>query len=561
MNFIELDGEKTLCWSNSFQNVESLTLNDDSSSPSSSSQVEEEAEENTPTVLSTSVPNSGVVESKGDEDIKFPISKEINDKIFCVHGNICRITNLDCVVNPTNERLNDLDGISGTIYSYAGRSALTEECLKEHPNGCRTGESVITRGGNLAVHKIIHTVGPRWSKKYETAAENALHSCYKSSLIQCVENTMRTIALPCLYKSKKNYPREEAAHVAARTVRRFLEKYTSKMDKVIFCLSSAEEYERYIRILKLYFPRNHSEVRQAQQDLPDHIGNEDGELVIAERRIGAGLSDTNEFERTDNLAGANDPNLAHFRGLSDNDTGGSNDLLADLPDERNDDGVPLNQQNVDFVQDGADFRSLHSQDPNDRRIRESNGTGLLDAEEAQTETEWIAESVYADYLIWAEQEDLSDIASSNFIYLGGKDKVGRQSVIILARNIPASTALMDRILLYLIKIMDPVVQREYVVVFFESGMEKSNQPTLKWLQSVHAIFNRRYKKNMKKIYYVHPTMWTRAMSWVITPWVKWKVWRKLVYINTVESLFQHFETDQIRLPRFAVEYERTMNGL
>jgi hypothetical protein len=29
---------------------------------------------------------------------------------------------------------------------------------------------------------IIHTVGPRYNEKYKTAAENALHSCYKSSL-------------------------------------------------------------------------------------------------------------------------------------------------------------------------------------------------------------------------------------------------------------------------------------------------------------------------------------------------------------------------------------------
>lgn len=45
--------------------------------------------------------------------------------------------------------------------------------------GCHTGEAVITKGYNLPAGYVIHTVGPRFSVKYQTAAENALHGCYR----------------------------------------------------------------------------------------------------------------------------------------------------------------------------------------------------------------------------------------------------------------------------------------------------------------------------------------------------------------------------------------------
>jgi len=65
---------------------------------------------------------------------------------------------------------------------------------------------------------VIHTVGPKFSEKYRTAAENALHSCYRSCLSLVVESGLRTIAFPCINTSRKMYPREDAAHIAIRTL-------------------------------------------------------------------------------------------------------------------------------------------------------------------------------------------------------------------------------------------------------------------------------------------------------------------------------------------------------
>ena len=44
---------------------------------------------------------------------------------------------------------------------------------------CRTGQVRVTQGHNLPARFIIHTVGPKYNIKYQTAAENTLHMCYR----------------------------------------------------------------------------------------------------------------------------------------------------------------------------------------------------------------------------------------------------------------------------------------------------------------------------------------------------------------------------------------------
>jgi O-acetyl-ADP-ribose deacetylase (regulator of RNase III) len=44
----------------------------------------------------------------------------------------------------------------------------------------RIGSSLRCYWGTIERYRhVIHTVGPRYSLKYQTAAENALHGCYR----------------------------------------------------------------------------------------------------------------------------------------------------------------------------------------------------------------------------------------------------------------------------------------------------------------------------------------------------------------------------------------------
>lgn len=95
---------------------------------------------------------------------------------------------------------------------------------------------------------MIHTVGPVGEKP------DLLNSCYKNSLNILLENGLKSIAFPCISTGIYGYPQLPAAHVAAYTVRKHLEKHSNKVDRVIFCLFMPEDREIYEGILQSYFP-------------------------------------------------------------------------------------------------------------------------------------------------------------------------------------------------------------------------------------------------------------------------------------------------------------------
>lgn len=70
---------------------------------------------------------------------------------------------------------------------------------------------------------VIHTVGPIGEDT------ELLTRCYERCLTLAKENNARTVAFPCISTGVYGYPNENAAHVAIRTVRKFLEENESSV--------------------------------------------------------------------------------------------------------------------------------------------------------------------------------------------------------------------------------------------------------------------------------------------------------------------------------------------
>lgn len=83
-----------------------------------------------------------------------------------------------------------------------------------------------------------------------------LSSCYKSALDILRPNNCRSIAFPCISTGVYGYPNENAAHVALKTVRTWLEDPTNQanIDRIIFCLFLDKDVDIYNRLLPKYFP-------------------------------------------------------------------------------------------------------------------------------------------------------------------------------------------------------------------------------------------------------------------------------------------------------------------
>lgn len=173
------------------------------------------------------------------------MEKICKDRIELIKGDITTL-DVDVIVNAANNSLLGGGGVDRAIHNAAGPE-LYAECLTL--DGCKTGESKITKGYNLKARYIIHTVGPVWhgGKKNET---DLLASCYVSSLTLAKNKKLKTIAFPGISTGYYGFPRDLAALIATNETKRFI-KANPVPEKVIFVTFDDESYNIYRKLLDL----------------------------------------------------------------------------------------------------------------------------------------------------------------------------------------------------------------------------------------------------------------------------------------------------------------------
>ncbi|KAJ8468050.1 hypothetical protein OPV22_030602 [Ensete ventricosum] len=474
---------------------------------------------------------------------RFPVDHEINSKIYLWRGNPWNLE-VDAVVNSTNESLDEAHSSPG-LHAAAG-PGLAEECASL--GGCRTGMAKITNAYDLPARKVIHTVGPKYAVKYHTAAENALSHCYRSCLELLIENGLQSIATGCIYTEAKNYPREPAAHVAIRTVRRFLEKQKDKITAVVFCTTTSSDTEIYKRLLPLYFPRDKHEEEIAVSKLPADVGDENGETIIDERKI----------------------RIKPLPAVSASTPKPSTTSL-DLP--VSDVGLTLRRKNSFSLESYLDpaFMSL-IKDPDQRRKEQQEkavqtqsgfncakllGFGDLGGPPLSAAEEY---SLHSRYLAKANSLNLSDIAEMKIIYRGGVDSEGRPVMVVIGAHFLLRCLDLERFVLYVIKEFEPLIQKPYSIVYIHSAASLQVQPDLGWMKRLQQILGRKHKRNLHAIYVLHPTLGLRTAVFALQLFVDGEVWKKVVYVDRLLQLFRYVPREQLTIPDFVFQHDLEVNG-
>jgi len=148
-------------------------------------------------------------------------------------GNITK-QNVDVIVNAANKSLLGGGGVDGAIHRGAGAELLAE-CRTL--GGCNTGEAKITKGYNLPVRYVIHTVGPIW-RGGDAEEAQLLANCYKSSLQLALENKVKSIAFPSISTGIYGYPVELASRIALTEIMNFTENNGGISTVFIVCFDS-----------------------------------------------------------------------------------------------------------------------------------------------------------------------------------------------------------------------------------------------------------------------------------------------------------------------------------
>jgi O-acetyl-ADP-ribose deacetylase (regulator of RNase III) len=169
-------------------------------------------------------------------------------RIEAIRGDITMI-HADAIVNAANSRLAGGGGVDGAIHR-AGGPEIMEECdrIRQEQGGCPTGEAVVTTAGKLPAKKVIHTVGPIWHGG-KSGEEKLLANAYRNSLSRAAELGLQSIAFPNISAGIYGYPKKEAARVAVKTVKEFLDN-SAGIKKVTFVCFDEESLKIYTSLIK-----------------------------------------------------------------------------------------------------------------------------------------------------------------------------------------------------------------------------------------------------------------------------------------------------------------------
>ena len=175
---------------------------------------------------------------KGAKDEKD--TKKVAMRIEVLRGDITQL-DLDAIVNAANAQMLGGGGVDGAIHRAAGPELLAAcRLVPEVRPGvrCPTGEARLTPGFRLPARHVIHTVGPVWRGGADGEPE-LLASCYRRSLELAHANGLRSVAFPAISCGIYGYPIDDAATIAVREVRAFLDAHGVPAHVVLVAFDAA----------------------------------------------------------------------------------------------------------------------------------------------------------------------------------------------------------------------------------------------------------------------------------------------------------------------------------
>ena len=163
----------------------------------------------------------------------------------------------DAIVNAANSQMLGCWAplhycIDNAIHTFAGVQ-LRIECariMEQQGHEEPTGRAKVTPAYNLPAKRVIHTVGPIANGHPTDLHREQLASCYTSCLDAAAAEDLRSVAFCCISTGVFGFPQREAAAIAVRTVREWLDARDSGIT-VVFNVFGEQDERIYRELLGL----------------------------------------------------------------------------------------------------------------------------------------------------------------------------------------------------------------------------------------------------------------------------------------------------------------------
>lgn len=147
-----------------------------------------------------------------------------------------------------------------------------------------------------------------------------------------------------------------------------------------------------------------------------------------------------------------------------------------------------------------------------------------------------------------------------FIDFLGTDKQGQHIFAIFACQLPPKSEINSAAFTkFIIRKMEAYVQNDYVLVYFHQGLR--DKPSVNFLWHTYKELDRSFKKNLKALLVVHPTMFIKMVWNFFRPFISDKFRNKLVYVNSLKELQANLGlASHTKLPEHIYQFDERFNG-
>ena len=463
------------------------------------------------------------------EEAPFRVITDLNAKVMLWSG---PVEEFECVgiVCPNLENLKSKADITKRIFKKAGKELFQE--LEMEGGDMRTSEVRVTKAYKLPCRYVIHCVEPKYTVKFETAAETALFSCYHRVLIEAHGRNLRIIAIPSLHSKDRGYPVERGTHVALRTVRRYLERFPDAFEKIVFN-TKVEDEVVYNDLMSLYFPRTSEEEELACYKLPAYLGNEKGEMIHEGREIRV-MRDPLQLTASDQVT---KEDIEWYV----KETGGREMGEKEEKDKINEEATKMNRNFATMNDDLDEVRQQTLFEPPSKNEAEEN------------------RKRYLIYLRNGKTESLASIAQYDPIFKLGFSS-GRMVLGFASKSVLGAQMDINKAKLYFVKYMDSLVNQPYILVYFHTLSEEDNYFSQEFFESLYNLSEEKYKRNLHAMFILHPYFWFKMQAYKFLYFIAYEIRDRVWMLSSLKELCQHLGTSNLEIPQYVLDYDYMKNG-
>ena len=197
----------------------------------------------------------GLIAEAGVTGLDGTTPAPIDPRLRLWRGDITTLA-VDAIVNAANSGMTGCWAplhycIDNAIQTYAGVQ-LRAECaalMEEQGYPEPTAQAKVTEAYNLPSRRVIHTVGPIAEGHPTAEHRRQLAQAYEACLDAAADEGLESIAFCCISTGVFGFPQAEAADIAVRTVRTWLDAHPQTPMTVVFNVFGEVDEALYQKLL------------------------------------------------------------------------------------------------------------------------------------------------------------------------------------------------------------------------------------------------------------------------------------------------------------------------